>query len=185
MTIQDISPERRNLVVLAVSIIIFYLAGGEFINQSVKLQIINVKFTNPEILQHFIWVLLLWFIFRYWVTMQGSWKHGFSQEISSIILNPSDHQYIKKLLNHPDLIKDENFIIRYKPQQGLYFERIKGLVTSGTYGAGAKVSGLKSFILFSKLLMQVFFMKPTLSTYVIPYFLATWAIALIVCNNFC
>ncbi len=185
MTIQDSSPERRNLVVLAISIIIFYLAGGEFIDQSVKLQIINVKFTNPGMLRHFIWVLLLWFIFRYWVTMQESWKHPFSQEISSIILNPSDHQYIKKLLNHSDSIENENFIIRYKQHQGLYFERIKGTTTSGTYGSGIKLSGLSSFIIFTKILIRIFFTKPTLSTYVIPYFLATWAIALIICNGFC
>ncbi len=185
MTIQDSSPERRNLVVLAVSIIIFYLAGGEFIDQSVKLQIINVKFTNPDILRHFIWVLLLWFIFRYWITMQGSWQNTFGQEISNIILDPSDQQYIKELLKHSDSIENENFIIRYRQHQGLYFERIKGTTTSGTYGAGTKLSGLKSFIIFAKVLIWIFFTKPTLSTYVMPYFLATWAIALIVCNSFC
>ena len=41
---QDSNPERRNLTVLSLCIIIFYLAGGAFLSNEVRLQVINVKF---------------------------------------------------------------------------------------------------------------------------------------------
>ncbi len=42
MQIQDSSPERRNLIILSISIIVFYLAGGELIDNSVRLQVVNI-----------------------------------------------------------------------------------------------------------------------------------------------
>lgn len=185
MTIQDSSPERRNLVVLAVSIIIFYLAGGEFIDQSVKLQIINVKFANPDMLKHFVWVLLLWFIFRDWVTMQGSWKNDFGKEISQVILDSSYHPYLHDVLNVTQPLEDEHYIIKYTPAHGFSFGRIRAKSTSATYGRASKISGITGYIIFIKTLAYIVFTKPTLSTYAVPYCLATWAIGLIICNGFC
>jgi len=84
MAIQDSNPERRNVLVTSLSIIVFYLAGGEFTDSTVRLQMVNVHFSNPEILGYFIWGLLIWFFFRYWLIHQGSWKEEFYNEICSV-----------------------------------------------------------------------------------------------------
>jgi len=70
MPYSDSNPERRNLTVLSLAIIVYYLAGGEFLNNEVKLVIINAKFNNPSVLIAFVWVMLCWFLFRYFVTQK-------------------------------------------------------------------------------------------------------------------
>jgi hypothetical protein len=67
MAIQDSNPERRNLLVLSLCFIVFFLGGGAFSKGEVRLQVITVTFSRPEILSLIIWLLLFWFLYRYWV----------------------------------------------------------------------------------------------------------------------
>lgn len=66
--INDSSPERRNLMVLSISIMLFYYAGGHVTSNVVSLPMISVEFSRPEVLVGAIWVALFWFIYRYWQT---------------------------------------------------------------------------------------------------------------------
>ena len=72
MAISDTSPERRNLTILSLGFIIFYLAGGKVTDETVRIMVINLSFDKPHILANFAWVILLWFCLRFWQ------KHGFS-----------------------------------------------------------------------------------------------------------
>ncbi len=83
MPIQDSSPERRNLTVTAASIIIFYIAGAKFDSQEIRLQLINVHFTNASILTITIWTLLCWFVFRYWQQFKGTLSTSFNKNVIS------------------------------------------------------------------------------------------------------
>jgi hypothetical protein len=83
MALQDSNQERRNLTVLSLSIIVFYLADGSLQDVNVKLQIINVVFSKPEVLANFAWILLFWFCFRYRIVHKGSWNVSFISEITS------------------------------------------------------------------------------------------------------
>jgi len=96
MALQDSNPERRNLSVLSLSIIVFYLACGSFTEGTVRLQIVNINFAKPEVLSFFVWGILVWFTFRYWLVHQGNWKEDFYNELQ---------QYTPKFFINKYLIK--------------------------------------------------------------------------------
>ena len=126
MPIQDSSPERRNLTVTAASIIIFYIAGAKFDSQEIRLQIINVHFTNVSILTTTIWILLCWFVFRYWQQFKGSLRASFNKNVISFNTKRFCNWYLikhHKMNIHKesgcsmisDLAKiDKKWVIKYK-----------------------------------------------------------------------
>jgi hypothetical protein len=65
MAIADGNAERRNLTVLSLSIIVYFLGGAEPTGQ-IGLPMVNVSFNNTEVLVATVWIMLLWFHFRYW-----------------------------------------------------------------------------------------------------------------------
>lgn len=79
MPINDSSPERRNLVLTSLAFILFYAAGGSFHDEEIKLLVVNLQFSKPEILAIFVWVLLFWFALRFyqkthWVCQNELWN---------------------------------------------------------------------------------------------------------------
>lgn len=187
MSIQDSSPERRNLLVLSIGIIVFYLAGGEFIDQSVRLQVINVHFTKPEMLMKLVWVLLFWFIYRYWVTINPSWKYnlydGFTHTPST---NSLLYYYLIKKFELKDdfsnaLYKDKHFVgLECNINSNPVF-RFKNIQKSneGNQSTNYKeVSTILDKIVCAIFAVRSFIFKPQFSNYVMPYLLATYAIVL-------
>lgn len=80
MAIHDSDPERRNLVVTSLAFIVYYLAGGYITDNNVRMQIVNITFDNKAVLAVFVWVMLLWFAWRYWQTHKlKSYSGGGSQ----------------------------------------------------------------------------------------------------------
>jgi len=66
MTIHDTSPERRNLILLSLAFIIFYLADGHLTDDTVRVMVINLTFGRPYMLKYFTWLMLIWFCLRFW-----------------------------------------------------------------------------------------------------------------------
>jgi len=188
MALHDSSPERRNLTVLAFSIIVFFMAKGSFTSNVVRLQVINVEFAKPEILVYFVWGLLVWFVFRYWLTNQGDWKKAFYTEIKK---NSPMGIFQRHLTKRFGLVNDyshsyyENrhlFSIDGDPHSGLSFNHIYKEVNGSQKRSTIKADTFmdKAFILICTLYMII--RKPTLSGYFMPYILTIWAVALGVSN---
>lgn len=87
MPYSDNNPERRNLTVLSVAIIVYYLAGGKFLDGEVNLMLINATFSNPSMLIAFVWVMLCWFLFRYMVTNRRYYGDSLQQDRRNTNLN--------------------------------------------------------------------------------------------------
>mgnify|MGYP001165508359 CR=1 FL=1 len=81
MAIKDALPERRNLVVTAFCVIVFYAAGGFITEPTVRLAVVNVSFRHPEVLAGFVWGLLVWFQVRFWQSTRSKFGERFKQEI--------------------------------------------------------------------------------------------------------
>lgn len=81
MFISDASPERRNLVITATSIIVFYAAGGFFPNTTVRFPVVNVDFRKPEILELFIWGFLVWFQVRFCQATKSEFSNYLHREV--------------------------------------------------------------------------------------------------------
>lgn len=185
MAISDNNPDRRNLVILSISIILFFLADGEIIDENVRLQIINVVFNKPNVLENFVWILLFWFIYRYWLTNKGSWKEGFYKEAKCRLFEKLYYPYLVKKFNlsddfsnswYPDkhwVSFDSNFMLSEfgfrhtsKDENGKQKHQSKPIETVSDY------------ILVIMVTIVTFFTEPSLSTYFMPYLFALIAIIL-------
>ena len=81
MALDDSNPERRNLMVAAICFIAYFYGGGEFIDQTVTLQVVNVKFQRIEVLGGIAWAMYAWFLYRYWLVNGGRFREEFSAEL--------------------------------------------------------------------------------------------------------
>jgi hypothetical protein len=103
MAIEDSNPERRNLVVLSMAIIAFYVGGCEITDGVIELPLIKLKFTDPYHLAFLVWVMLFWFAFRYWVQHSAEIGRIFRSEISGeSYLNGIVRLYFLKKINSID-----------------------------------------------------------------------------------
>ena len=59
MPYSESDPDRRNLVLTSVIIILYYLAGGYLMNDIIKFPLIDLKFHNEWVLGVFVWVKVL------------------------------------------------------------------------------------------------------------------------------
>ncbi len=78
----DPNPERRNLLVTSIAFLLYFLAGGKLADDVVRLHFINLKFENPLVFVIFAWVILLWFLFRYWLLHSGKFTKAFREELT-------------------------------------------------------------------------------------------------------
>lgn len=83
MEISDSSPERRNLTVLSVLVILFYIGGARLTEQHLSLPMINVKFTQTWALVAALWVALIWFVVRYWQTWRFEGRAQVREDMAS------------------------------------------------------------------------------------------------------
>jgi hypothetical protein len=107
MAIQDSDPERRNLMVISMAFIVYFYAGGSLTESEVRLQVINVSFSNPKVLAAIGWGLLFWFFYRYWQKHSSSFTNGFNNEIYKYYNKGYFSKYVSKKLGKP-IIKYEN-----------------------------------------------------------------------------
>lgn len=177
---QDNSPERRNLLVLSISIIVFYMAEGRIPEGAIRLQMISVEFLKPEILEYFVWSFLLGFLFRYWVTMKEEWKDQFYKEAKGnnkyLVLFHKD--YFKRKMAIEEKKELATLSLMYNHDHGIY-------AVIGNNSTRYNIDTLKDRMIMIAAIIYMFFSKPTLSAYYVPYLFATWAISLIICNEFC
>ncbi|WP_417521897.1 hypothetical protein [Marinobacter sp.] len=120
MPISDSSPERRNLVVVSVAFILFYLAEGSVSGNSLRLFFVNIEFNEPVVLAYGAWVFLFWFGLRFWQKNGfNGWKSVFLEVSSlSIPLSIKDVAAEKILATDPKIKK-------LSVNQRYYYERLK------------------------------------------------------------
>ncbi len=158
----DNSPERRNLNALSVSIILFHLAEGKFVEGQLKLSMLNVEFAKSEVLVYSIHIFLLWFLFRYWVAERDIATQNFRQEVSKINLTDLYVHIIDK---------------DYKGSFHLYLpdEPYDLDVTPSV----KKIKGVWGFIFYAYIYIWMAISRPTLSAYYVSYFLAFTALVVL------
>ncbi|QTH71662.1 hypothetical protein [Pseudoalteromonas xiamenensis] len=183
MAFHDSSPERRNLSVLSLSIIIFYLAEGRLTDSIVRLQVVNVKFERPEVLCFFLWGVLVWFLFRYWVIHQGSWKKEFYEELN---FAPKFvyYRYLTKKFGLGDDFTRAYYSDRHyvriisisgsKPR----FTHINKSENNNQLQESKEIDSFADKCILFVVAICLFFKKPSLSGYFVPYLLFLWAIIL-------
>jgi hypothetical protein len=95
MAVADNNPERRNLSVSALCAIIYFLADGRFDDSKIKLPMVNIFFSNHEVLCFVFWSMLFWFVLRYWQTHKGQIDKTYNEELKGKISSNAAISYIK------------------------------------------------------------------------------------------
>jgi len=189
MPINDSNNERRNLTVLSLSIIAFYVGEGELGQNGVlNLPLINISFHNGHFLGYLVWIVLFWFAFRYWIENKEDAKDKIFSE-----LDGSAHglKYFKKQLRQLFLIDDNERLqfVSYSyikspkfSEKQLSLKYINPQNSSGGFEENSidlsRNTIVQLDLIFYVSVFLLFFSKPALSTYYAPFLLFSIAILL-------
>ncbi len=174
MPYSDSNPERRNLTVLSLGIIIFYIGGGCITSNTINLPLLNIHFTNKLALTVMIWSMLCWFLFRYIVTNRK-------------IYGKSLDEY--KAFTNLDYAMVRNYLLPTIPPNFKYtrvaiFNDINNYWKAHSgHNNEVKLSGIKGYILIKIYLIKVFFKHQATSDYYTPYVLFIVAVSLGIFNK--
>jgi hypothetical protein len=184
MPYSDSNPERRNLVVTSLSIIVFYAADGSLTKDTVNLPMVNVEFSKPEVLVYFVWLIMFYFLLRYWQTnTQRYYQNKYSgingNEFRSLII-----WYVKKRTNLPyDVLGGFGLgqvNIHGSTIQYSIVKTIDERNSSKSMGPQKNVDldGFCGWIIRVIFFLYATFTKPHFTTIAIPYLLCLTAIVL-------
>ena len=181
MPYSDSNPERRNLTVLSLAIIVYYLAGGQFLNGEVNLMLINAKFNNPAMLVVFVWIMLCWFAFRYFVTSTQPDKHmmGTTTLDNDVYVNMNNY-VIKKYLKDTK----PNTLIDPLKTVCVYFNKGDNSYYLKTGDHHIKLKGISGYAIRTYYMLKIIFKHRVTTDYYTPYLLFFWAVWLGIYNYY-
>lgn len=183
MPYSDNNPERRNLTVLSLAIIVYYLAGGQFLDGKVNLMLINATFTNPSMLIAIVWVMLCWFLFRYIVTNKQQDSHAMHQ--TATITNMNNYltrQYLDKHSETPLIAHLNNTKIYFNTNNKwtMRFDPIDG--TRGELNS--ELNGILGYLVKTLYMIKIALKNRLITDYYTPYLLFLWAVGLGIYNYY-
>ena len=195
MAIEDSDPERRNLTVMSGAFIIYYLAGGSFDEKQITLEVVNMHFSRPSVLAGIAWIMLLWFVYRYWQMNKEKFSEKFPEELDKY----NTRQYFEWYLNRtlpPSPLPTSQSGGRYYPR-GIYWEEGNlRIIYSAAHGVSrnskGKVVGMQGptsdgkhictdwlgWVLAIATTVECCVKEPSFVSYVMPYLLAALAFSL-------
>lgn len=178
MDIHDNNPERRNLILLSMSIVAFHIGkGGVSGDEGLTLPIAKLTFENPLGLAVLALVILSWFAFRYWIEHQN-------KIMNTVFWGVKARDYfIKPFLGYAERLRKEKLIgpgnsdptwstyhveddcINYPPFLSVDFGY------TGNTPVVVQVKGYRLYILWLLFSVRTFFSNPSTSAFVAPLFL--------------
>ncbi len=190
MAYQDSNPERRNLVLTSVAFITYFFAGGEFLENTVRLHVINVAFSKPEVLGFIAWTSLLWFLFKYWQVNSEKFINEFKIELNKVYCRDFAVKYVIKCTDSSldksncfvdsVFLKGKKFVIkfiisswvsRYENTNKLrhyYSKDCSGPVNEHDLKQ-CEIKDFSGYLLRLRAIMFCCIRYPSFSNYVIPY----------------
>ncbi|VVT32437.1 membrane hypothetical protein [Marinobacter salarius] len=101
--IADGHAERRNLTVLSIAIIVYFLGGATLKGHDLNLPMVSITFTNTWVLVVMVWVSLAWFQFRYWQEARANYRRDTNSKIESHAKGDGGlKRYIQKESGHQE-----------------------------------------------------------------------------------
>jgi hypothetical protein len=200
VAIEDDNPIRKNLTILSTAIIVFYLSEGSLKNNEMTLELINFHFGDIEFLKVFVWVMLIWFLFRYYLEIRGSAVNEYLDEANGKCFYLKFRSKIWKHYENKIRLSDSGIKylsgLKYKADNIPSGERrlfiiadyVKGnpiFVNNPPIGANYPfpLSGFQLVIHWIPLTICLFFTTPKLATTYPPIILAIYANFLLAYHN--
>ena len=202
MALQDSNPERRNLSLLSFIFIAFFLGGGSFPDSdlSLRLLVITVSFSRPEALVLLIWLIFFWFLYRYWVVHREVFSKKFQAETNELRTLAFIEKFVSKSIGRPiapkiaDTIKGETGIIIEKMfwrESHLQIHIMDKELNRDEYGIirgqgrvegglnkTIRLTGIIGLLITIRLIVHCIIMRPSFSSYIVPYIYSAIAVLL-------
>ncbi len=187
MAIEDSNPERRNLTVLSSAIIIYYLGEGKIQENTLTLEIVNVVFSNTEMLTIIVWVMLGWFTFRYLIEN----RYRIPNELK-IACEGKDYLlsfFSAYLINHIQKTQEpapilgpgkftyrcESYDIELSSTSTDFLADYVSIDGTKTYLGVTRIEGTVKILLYFLLSIRLFFIEPNVTRNLIPLILPLFA----------
>ena len=167
MDIKDGVPERRNLTMLAMTIIVFYIGEATFEGGKAKLMLLNVEFHNLVALKYLAFVMLCWFLFRYIVASIEPFQNAIKKDVRSI---DAKENFIRCTDVNPDIVTLEEVWVNWHTGK-------KCFGYNWTKNKSPMYSDRKYclYLFLASSFIKQFFTKPTISAYIAPILLTGFA----------
>lgn len=196
MAIEDSNPERRNLVVLSMAIIAFYV-GEATVGNELSLPLVKLTFNDAQALGYLAWVMLAWFWFKYWITAKNEIRDKINHELNNkryglflfsrklrqvFLLNPNHTVKFIKFRRFESVDGEPSTLHLYDTPDPEDFD--PDMERREAIAPNVREDLFLRFILFVAL-VRLFFSHPTLSSYYAPYILVIFAVVLGVSKSCC
>ena len=176
MTYADNNPERRNLTILSLAIVIYYIGEGYLINPQISFTLINVGFKNKEALVVVVWVMLIWFLFRYVVTNRHSHGEDLAKSLLQINMDyaPVRTYLINKGVNINQNVNFDKATVSFNSNSNWYI----GFPNQQTI-----LSGLDGYLIIKLYLLKIALKHRATTDYYTPYAVFLVAISMGIHKN--
>lgn len=178
MAVEDSLPERRNLSVLSLAFIAYYYGGGSIADEHLQLEVVNITFTNGPFLGVMVWLMMFWFLIRYWQTTRGALAREFHQEMQRNGNTLLARRYLERHYKREPNDTRSGFIVSgiSAPAQR---EKSITFAPSDTGGSveGMPLEGADGRWAYRSVVLRTALVGKALGSYAPPYFLALFAIA--------
>ncbi|NVF16542.1 hypothetical protein [Vreelandella maris] len=200
MALQDSNPERRNLLLISLCFVVFILGGGSIPKDEMRLQVISVSFSRPEVLNIIVCLVFLWFLYRYRVVNRNSFLKEFREEINGLRNKRFLKKFIEKSIGHPlaprvasKQANETGMLIEWLRwhkgclkacviEMKLTRDDLGRISGQGKVDGGLKeiisLTGFKGWLVGLRLLVVCFMEQPSFSSHIVPYVFAFFAIGL-------
>lgn len=177
--IEDNNKERKNLTLLSFAMIVFYLGGGEMVDSTLRLPLINLQFHCAPALGFLAWGVLVWFTFRYWVESKDATKEAFLSELDKTeYLQKLTANHISKKVSGNGRVAVGKTIYEFKslnkggPKEFIVTYTRAGIVNGGGIGHFVEIYKVErglGWYIWLRLALRVMWEKPSVTANYSPY----------------
>lgn len=172
--------ERKNLVILSWSIILFTLTEGNIEGNKITLPLINIEFSNMENLLYLVWIMLCWFLLRFWQTHKMIFLNKTVEYIQANYDEKFIDSYIENELNIKIDPNGNNITdVSYKYKNIIWFNQKDEMSTFGeSEHQTIQMSGVDFQLFNLKNHLKAYLYSDAITVYFMPYIFAFFAIYL-------
>lgn len=178
MTYSDIHPERRNLVILSLIIIVFYIGDARLDDEHARLIFVNVTFHSHGALVVFVWSMLAWFLFRYNITsknMNGDELKSYQEMVNM------DYTFVRSYVIQTGSLTNAGNLTKAR----IYLHGKSWVIQTPEMSQSSQVllQGYMGGLIKKLYMLKMFHRHRAGSDYFIPYILCFTAVMLGLCKN--
>ncbi|CAA6816485.1 MAG: Unknown protein [uncultured Sulfurovum sp.] len=109
MVMNESIPEKRNLMIFSLIIIVFIFSGGEFLDNTIKISPFNIKLDNSKFLAIMLWLVFIYINYRFYVKCTPIFFENYHSDLLDAINDKNLHNFVVDKVGGPKVkLVDKN-----------------------------------------------------------------------------